>query len=411
MAAIMSQLLPNHFPLSVADIRLVMQNAETHRRIPMLSSTNHPERLDHFLKSPANHRNNPNDDGNDSDSDVSVGQENDEVSDVSSEHRDGNRSRTPDCLSPDGSSIHEDRIKRASVDFAEDTSNDSRFTRLCSPQRSEDEPLRVPPILRPSPTRLHEEFLRNSQLYAEELMRQQINLVAASQGNVVFPKLAATARPFIDDKLGYRTASHLQPGLNFRTGVHNHLNAISQITQNLTNSHDIYKITSPSLSSEPSQSPPIFQQQQSAAAAAAMFMNNNLNDQNLKFGIDNILKADFGCRITDPLKRKSSKKKPAIQRRSPSPSASPRDRTPMNLTRENVSAREMAQEKMETLSQKSISPSVTPAITSSGASSTSTTTTPGSGEKGPVVWPAWVYCTRYSDRPSSGRCKNILIIL
>jgi hypothetical protein len=22
--------------------------------------------------------------------------------------------------------------------------------------------------------------------------------------------------------------------------------------------------------------------------------------------------------------------------------------------------------------------------------------------KGPQLWPAWVYCTRYSDRPSSG---------
>jgi hypothetical protein len=24
------------------------------------------------------------------------------------------------------------------------------------------------------------------------------------------------------------------------------------------------------------------------------------------------------------------------------------------------------------------------------------------GKKGPQLWPAWVYCTRYSDRPSSG---------
>jgi hypothetical protein len=23
-------------------------------------------------------------------------------------------------------------------------------------------------------------------------------------------------------------------------------------------------------------------------------------------------------------------------------------------------------------------------------------------KKGPQLWPAWVYCTRYSDRPSSG---------
>lgn len=386
-----------------------MQNAETHRSsIPMLSAAtttnHHPRNL---------HNHHHHDDG-DSDSDVSVGQENDETSDVSSEHRDGNQSRTPDCLSPDGSSVNEERIKRGSVDFTEDTSNDSRFTRLCSPQRSEDDPnsMRVPPILRPSPTRLHEEFIRNSQLYAEELMRQQISLVAASQGTVVFPKLTtATTRPFIDDKLAsYRATAghhHLQPGLNFRTSgaMHNHLNAISQITQNLTNNHDIYKITSPSLSSEASQSPPIFPAQQAAAAAAAaMLMNNNLSDQNLKFGIDNILKADFGCRITDPLKRKSSKKKPAaIPRQSPSPTLKP-DRTPINLTRENV-ARDMAGEKMETMSQKSLSP---PAASSGTSTSGTTTSTTSSGDgKGPIVWPAWVYCTRYSDRPSSG---EILIL-
>lgn len=27
------------------------------------------------------------------------------------------------------------------------------------------------------------------------------------------------------------------------------------------------------------------------------------------------------------------------------------------------------------------------------------------------MWPAWVYCTRYSDRPSSGECKNVLFII
>ena len=28
--------------------------------------------------------------------------------------------------------------------------------------------------------------------------------------------------------------------------------------------------------------------------------------------------------------------------------------------------------------------------------------------KGPTLWPAWVYCTRYSDRPSSGKYYSIL---
>ena len=30
----------------------------------------------------------------------------------------------------------------------------------------------------------------------------------------------------------------------------------------------------------------------------------------------------------------------------------------------------------------------------------------GGGAGDMMTWPAWVYCTRYSDRPSSGRCEN-----
>jgi hypothetical protein len=31
------------------------------------------------------------------------------------------------------------------------------------------------------------------------------------------------------------------------------------------------------------------------------------------------------------------------------------------------------------------------------------------GGDGPMVWPAWVYCTRYSDRPSSGEYTHSYI--
>lgn len=46
--------------------------------------------------------------------------------------------------------------------------------------------------------------------------------------------------------------------------------------------------------------------------------------------------------------------------------------------------------------------------TSSGAPSTCGSTDTGSQQGNGTLWPAWVYCTRYSDRPSSG--KNNLII-
>ncbi|XP_053963125.1 homeobox protein invected-like [Anastrepha ludens] len=43
--------------------------------------------------------------------------------------------------------------------------------------------------------------------------------------------------------------------------------------------------------------------------------------------------------------------------------------------------------------------------TNASSSSSSVTKSSGTGASGsgPIVWPAWVYCTRYSDRPSSGR--------
>lgn len=31
-------------------------------------------------------------------------------------------------------------------------------------------------------------------------------------------------------------------------------------------------------------------------------------------------------------------------------------------------------------------------------------------DSGPMLWPAWVYCTRYSDRPSSGWCKPFILL-
>lgn len=372
MAAIMSQVFSNRFPgLSIADIRQVMQNTEAN----LLPSPHHPDNLDHLRDH----------DGAESDSDVSVGQENEDENSSAP-------SRSPD------SSVG--RSKRASVDFSEETSNDSRFNRLSSPSAASD----IPQILRPSPTRLHEEFIRNSQMYAEELMRQQMSIVAASQKINVFPKLAVAAA---SEKLGaFRphlgvAAAAVTPTsptinnepLNFR-GIHNHLNAISQITQNLN--HDMYKhLTSPSLntSTDSSQSPPIHHHNHHNNHHHHHLMNNNLNDQNLKFGIDNILKADFGRRITEPLKRKGTKKRKV----SPVVVAAAVD-----LSRDEKCD--------EVSSQKSASP--TPSLqapSTTGATSPAPATTPTPSASGstkestPIMWPAWVYCTRYSDRPSSGK--------
>lgn len=94
--------------------------------------------------------------------------------------------------------------------------------------------------------------------------------------------------------------------------------------------------------------------------------NNDPNNGNLKFSIDNILKADFGRRITDPLNiRKSKAKKVAA--------AEVREESSKAAIPVDLSKNEEKEEKKE-----------------------------------PLLWPAWVYCTRYSDRPSSGMFSNCI---
>lgn len=488
MTAIMPQVLSQYLPLSLnatnrnsSSTLVQLKNRKTENlsddcgMSPLSEihsssiASHHPDNLDHLRISPnsnnigGNNNNNHSVSGrsakvnnmerdassengheSDNDSDVSVGQENESDSSPMSVN----------------TVNKENRRRRDSVDFSEEggLSNDSsRFashSQLCSPVSAPPpDNERVPTILRPSPTRLHEEFLRSSQMYAEELMRQQMSIVAAAQASgfstaatttAQLTKLV-TARTLLEEKMmGFRPApsainsqlhhrplnpimpsTHDPSALTSFRGIHNHLNAISQITQNLGSAmhhpHDM-KFTSPSSPSDTSsQSPPVMHtpmHANHALHAAAMFMNNNLKDHqdNLKFSIDNILKADFGRRITEPLMKRSgggakgnaSSKKHLKQlknkqsRHSPepamllSPQSSVGDRSdiggaPMDLT---------AAEMLERESNKSVSPppSGNTATGSSGSSS--------SDGKGPIVWPAWVYCTRYSDRPSSGKSSS-----
>lgn len=331
-------------------------------------------------------------------------------------------------------------IERHNVEMGDEMSNDS--SRYSSSKDPSEDYMKIP-LMRPSPTRLHEEFLRNSQLYAEELMRQQMQIVAAARGLNLSPKPLDPGLGLVtrmqdnrspgrvsltdEQKIGFRP--HIRgigeiyhdrhrwsdersvqspPETTSFRGIHSHLSAISQITQNLNS--DISKLTSPAslasmTSRENSQSPP-------QHPAHLLQINNNiaLNDQNLKFSIDNILKADFGRRITDPLKRsgKSFAKKP---------SAPGEKSTAMDLTAivTNGSAGNSASAS-SSVASRSLSSSAsgselevpTSPSSSSGKTAAETSSSSGSGGSsssssgGPMVWPAWVYCTRYSDRPSSG---------
>ncbi|CAH0761761.1 unnamed protein product [Diatraea saccharalis] len=120
-----------------------------------------------------------------------------------------------------------------------------------------------------------------------------------------------------------------------------------------------------------------------------------INQSCLKFSIDNILKADFGRRITDPLtKRKSLKARHFEAKTVPVKEAVPLTSKPEVLESRVPEVKPGEKGGAIDLSKSEDS--------SSNQGSTTSTTT---GEGGPMVWPAWVYCTRYSDRPSSGRSK------
>ncbi|KAH0553629.1 hypothetical protein KQX54_002886 [Cotesia glomerata] len=147
----------------------------------------------------------------------------------------------------------------------------------------------------------------------------------------------------------------------------------------------------------------------------------NSNHRNLKFSIDNILKADFGRRITDPISIKKSRGKKIAQK-------------PIDLTKEFLeSGTESSSDKVLTSdlgnngcssnsSNVNNNSSCNGSNNGSGNSATgstqlnspsttnaSLTSTPASGDSSKqMLWPAWVYCTRYSDRPSSGEFLNFL---
>ncbi|XP_072937715.1 homeobox protein invected-like isoform X2 [Epargyreus clarus] len=107
-------------------------------------------------------------------------------------------------------------------------------------------------------------------------------------------------------------------------------------------------------------------------------------NQSLKFSIDNILKADFGRRITDPLTKRKSLKARQLE-------VKPVKEVPVPPKPEEARVPELKGDKGAIDLSK--------AEDSNSSQGTAQGSTSGDG---PMVWPAWVYCTRYSDRPSSG---------
>lgn len=284
-------------------------------------------------------------------------------------------------------------------------------TRLCSPQE----------IMRPT-MQFHEEIIRSSQLYAEELLRQRIAAAARLQSGVSDAKCSPDEpEPSIISKLSFQSnlfnraaasstdnenGNNLfcaKSAINFQN-IHSHLSSIAQITHSLGSSggsgnHHMKKddASLSSLSRESSQSPSGFQQfklqqhnhhllhhQQKLGFHTISTHQNQLHDHNLKFSIDNILKADFGRRITEPL-LKSSKAKRSLR-------DGKHEKDKVNVYKSNsnnkINNSSSSVEGQGTSNDKSMDQSSTAdnaSRNSSGASS-SATKTDSSG----TVWPAWV---------------------
>lgn len=393
--------------------------------------------------------NNPDESCNSTDSDLSVGQE--KVDDEKSNY-DQTETETFENH-PKRNAIGDEEEDNSSNASSSQYTNSS--TLLCNPQKAKDisaENSIQMSILRPNPSRIQEEIFRNSQLYAEELVRQQLAAAARLQSisaSKIFPHIDPSAfsdkqrmvvtsnpdeipEPALPSKLNFqstvfnqKTNDNNQNGnnlfcnnksaINFQN-IHSHLSAISQITNNL--SSNIKKDDSTSLSSlsrESSQSPSNFQNlKQHHQNMIFHTHQNQLHERNLKFSIDNILKADFGRRITEPLLRTSKSRK------------SVRDGKQDKEIFKKLNAPASS---MDSLTSRDDNPRVSESFTTN-QSATSTDQSKNesnngssSGSGSGTVWPAWVskvnlsklqiylllsfhtkvFCTRYSDRPSSGK--------
>lgn len=357
----------------------------------------------------------------------------------------------------------------------------------------------VPTIIRPSPTRLQEEFLKKSHLYAEEFMKQQMQFMAAARVSAFSLRHPSILPDF--SKINFRPHLKQQIEINDNllnlNGIHSHLSVISKLSSQLNNSESSIgnKLTGfCGIPRETSQSPPSLNQFHAHHAIHQHhpFMNNDLHETNLKFSIDNILKADFGRRITDPILKRNhcplsanntNKGYHSNSRKSSNKSVehtvdNNKNAIPIDLT--NISSHQQLNDTINlnlntncnnvnnsnnnsssgsnniatlssindnknhqthhisnklltgslstainavtTASQtsSSVSSVVSSSLTSTSAvaaAAVSTTLSSESGGNGsnsssssggPMVWPAWVYCTRYSDRPSSGKLLKLI---
>lgn len=256
------------------------------------------------------------------------------------------------CSDDSELSVGNETVGGTTFEHVPNSNNTSGAKRSISHQRQDSSldqlyyQSKMPDIIRPSLTR-QEEFLRRSQIYAGEILKHQFNFMSVTKGLNISPKMhdtdtmansiklrssspttAAAAAAVnsvvlpsplkiglsrlqvyandmeLDKKWSVIEERSIQAPTNFRE-IHSHLNAISRITSALEHDNNTHiRMVSPnsSTSRENSESP-----LSTNASTVRNVLRNNLNDTNLKFSIDNILKPSFGRRITDPLHKLSNK--------------------------------------------------------------------------------------------------------
>ncbi|KAH8296975.1 hypothetical protein KR044_002344 [Drosophila immigrans] len=298
-----------------------------------------------------------------------------------------------------------------------------------------------------APASFQEEFLRKSQLYAEELMKQQMQLMAAARVNAltaaVMP-LGGLRGPKMSQQLQMAAAAAAAAAMRPTAGQ----DALAQLTATALG---IGSAAHPHPHQLLMQQPLAYQHHQHQQQQQQVHYNNNNNNQHhhnnnnvreVKFSIDNILKADFGARLQAvpgaAAAAPATATAPSASLKAPRKSAKPLNLAPVQLqlqlqsqpslsfssslanicsnsndsnstatsssTANNVPAIDLVKSPNATSPAPAKSGEASEAGAGAGAGATGATgSSTGTGSSStPIVWPAWVYCTRYSDRPSSG---------
>lgn len=299
--------------------------------------------------------------------------------------------------------------------------------------------LKLPSIIRPNPTR-QEEVLYKTHMYAEEIMKHQLNFMSVTKGLNISPALNQNAFcPYLrtndanhtnnasvnnslkigfsylqayasDSDLGKKWSVIEDRGnrgsaetTHFRQ-IHSHLNAISKMSSALGRNNAGAKsqqtmLPSNTSSRESSQSPP----SSNASSSVHHILHNDFNESSLKFSIDNILKPSFGRRITDPLwkRNKPTRKSSTTQLRiSTHTNIDGIDSAPLSNESITIEKKIASHDDRTgtTTSKESSNLSASNAvehIDKANSTTTSSASTSDANNKGPISWPAWVYCTRY----------------